>query len=53
MIGDLISGYMLSPADTSVKVRLTAAAAKHRVPVDGIIREMPLSAAQRCYAHGR
>lgn len=37
MIGDLISGYMISPIDTSVKVRLKAAAAKHRVPIDGII----------------
>lgn len=37
MIGDLISGYMISPVDTSVKARLRAAAAKHRVPVDGVM----------------
>ena len=37
MIGDLTSGYMISPVDTSVKVRLKTSAAKHRVPVDGVI----------------
>jgi predicted RNase H-like nuclease len=37
MIGDLTSGYMISPVDTRVKVRLKTSAAKHRVPVDGVI----------------
>lgn len=41
MIGDLISGYMISPVDTSVMVRLKAAAAKHRVPVDGAMNTLP------------
>jgi len=37
MIGDLTSGYMISPVDSSTRARLEAAAAKRRVPVDGLI----------------
>ena len=37
MIGDLTSGYMISPVDSSTRARLEAAAAKRRVPVDGVV----------------
>ena len=37
MIGDLMSGYMISPVDANIRVRLKTAAAKHNVPVDGVI----------------
>jgi predicted RNase H-like nuclease len=37
MIGDLTSGYMISPVNASMKARLKTAAAKHRVLVDGVI----------------
>jgi predicted RNase H-like nuclease len=36
MIGDLISGYMIAPADANTRGHLAAAAAKRGVPVDGI-----------------
>jgi predicted RNase H-like nuclease len=37
MIGDLTSGYMISPANASTRTRLETAAARHRVPLDGVI----------------
>jgi predicted RNase H-like nuclease len=37
MIGDLTSGYMISPVDASIRARLKTAAVKHSVPVDGVI----------------
>ncbi len=37
MIGDLTSGYMISPVDSGTRTRLEMAAARHRVPVDGVI----------------
>ena len=37
MIGDLISGYMISPVDANIRARLQIAAAKRGVPVDGVI----------------
>lgn len=37
MIGDLISGYMISPVDANIKARLKTAAAKRGVSVDGVI----------------
>jgi predicted RNase H-like nuclease len=40
MIGDLISGYMIAPADAKTRRHLTTAAAKRGVPVDGIIHAM-------------
>lgn len=37
MIGDLISGYMIAPADAATRSRLAAAAAKRGVPIDGAV----------------
>ena len=37
MIGDLISGYMISPVDANIRARLKTAAAKRGVLVDGVI----------------
>lgn len=37
MIGDLVSGYMIAPANAATRSRLAAAAAKRGVPVDGIV----------------
>jgi hypothetical protein len=36
MIGDLTSGYMVSPANADTRARLQIAAAKRGVPVDGV-----------------
>jgi len=41
MLGDLASGYMILPASPDVRERLTAAARKLSVPVDGLIPEPP------------
>ena len=37
IIGDLTSGYMMAPADASTRSRLSAAAGKRGVPVDGSV----------------
>jgi len=41
MLGDLASGYMILPASLEIRERLTAAARKLSVPVDGLLPEQP------------
>ena len=41
VIGDLSSGYMVSPVTTATRVRLERAGALRGVPVDGIVRMTP------------
>ena len=41
MLGDLASGYMIFPASSDVRERLTVAARKLAVPVNGLIPEPP------------
>ena len=41
LLGDLISGYMVLPASHEVRTRLTLAAYKVRVPIDGVIPKFP------------
>lgn len=41
MLGDVASGYMILPASPDVRKRLTVAARKLSVPVDGLIPEPP------------
>jgi predicted RNase H-like nuclease len=36
LLGDLTTGYMVTPASAEVRERLTAAARKHSVPMDGV-----------------
>ena len=41
MLGDVLSGYMVLPASVDVRERLTIAACKLSVPVDGLIPQKP------------
>jgi predicted RNase H-like nuclease len=41
MVGDLQYGYMIGPASPEVRARLSAAAEKHKVPIDGRANGVP------------
>lgn len=45
MLGDLATGYMVTPCSTDVRERLLVKAREHAVPMDGLILRSPISPA--------